>query len=228
MAVVSHPLKDWMSAQAPVDILRLQKANGWLRMHLPELYKLYGIPQGAEYHPEIDTGIHIELTLEVATRLSDEPRVRYAALVHDLGKGITPPDQWPRHIGHEEAGMPVIEAVGERLSLPEDWTWLAVTVSQWHLRTHRIFESKASTIVKWLRDAGFLDNASLFEEFLLVCQADKQGRLGRGEVPYPQADFLRACHAKCLTVTTEDPARLHEARVSALKGIQREHGVPVH
>lgn len=144
----------------------------------PEIDRLFGIPQPEEYHPEIDTGLHTMMVLEQATRLSDDTRVRFAALTHDLGKGITPKDELPQHIGHEEAGVPLVKALCERLRVPRDFRELAIHVAQYHLYYHRANELKAGTILKLINKLDGFRRPERFEMFLLACEADSRGRPG--------------------------------------------------
>jgi tRNA nucleotidyltransferase (CCA-adding enzyme) len=180
----------WMRSARPDETLRALRASGWLREHAPEIDRLYGIPQKAEHHPEIDVGIHIELVLEVAAQLSSDPAVRYAALVHDLGKALT--SNWPSHFDHEGMGVAPGLAMGARLGVPEDWQQLGALATKYHLRSHRVLGESAKHLVRFFRDAGFFENPQLLEPFLLVCEADARGRAGLQNRPYPQAQILSA------------------------------------
>lgn len=151
--MVNHT-EGWMKSDAPHEVMRELRASGWLREHAPELDRLYGIPQRVEHHPEVDTGIHIELTLEMAARLTEDPRVRFAALVHDLGKGLTPPEEWPRHHGHEELGFEPALELGARLGVPEEWRELGGLVARFHLHAHRALDVPPRTLVRFFRDAN--------------------------------------------------------------------------
>lgn len=226
MAPQDNDIQTWMATADPVAELRERRDNGWLAANLPELEVLWGIPQPAAHHPEIDTGRHIELVLARVSQLSADPRVRFAALVHDLGKGLTPEDQWPQHINHEVLGEAPVRAVVHRFDLPEDWAWLGVTTSVWHLHAHRALDLKASSVVRFLRNAGCLERPALFEGFLLACQADAQGRLGREHEPYPQAHYLRqAFNAITSIPPDDDEAQLHQQRVSAVKRVLRAFAI---
>ncbi len=144
----------------------------------PELDNLFGVPQPEEHHPEIDTGIHTMMVLEQAARLSDDTRVRFAALTHDLGKATTPKDQWPRHIAHEERGVPLVKELCERLRVPRDYRELAINVTRYHLYFHRADELKASTILKLIQSLDGFRRPERFEMYLLACEADSRGRPG--------------------------------------------------
>lgn len=214
-------MREWLSSADPVALMRQYRTEGLLAKELPEVEALSGVPQAEQWHPEIDTYIHTEMVLAVATRISNDPRARYAALVHDLGKGVTPQNQWPSHHNHEELGVPLTEAVALRFGLPDDWRWLGSATSRYHLLAHTVFELKATTIVKKLRDGGFLARGkALFNAFVDACEADKRGRLGKTESTYPQAALLRALFDAVSAVEGEEP-ELHMNRVSAVKAVFR-------
>lgn len=157
----------------------------------PEIEQLYGVPQPVKHHPEVDTGIHTMMVLEQAARLSPDPRVRFAALTHDLGKGTTPREEWPSHHGHEERGVTLIRGLCRRYRIPNEYRELAVLAARYHSHCHRAAELRAGTLYKVLREMDALRRPKRFERFLLTCEADSRGRTGYGETPYPQADRLR-------------------------------------
>ncbi len=167
---------------------------------IPELDRLFGIPQPEKYHPEIDSGIHSLLTLEQAAKLSPDPQVRYAALLHDLGKGTTPPEEWPRHIGHEHRGVPLVNFVSARVCAPNEWNRLAQHVARFHLDCHRSMQLRSKTILKMLQRLDALRNPDRFERFLLACHADLLGRPGQEQTEYPQAELLRCAREAALAV----------------------------
>ncbi len=171
-----------------------------LAVVIPELDQLFGIPQPEQYHPEIDTGIHSLLTLEQAARLSTDPQVRYAALLHDLGKGNTPKEEWPRHIGHEQRGVALVNLVSRRLRVPNEWNLLAQHVARFHLDCHRAMQLRSKTILKILQRLDALRNPDRFERFLLACHADLLGRPGREDTPYPQAELMRCAREAALAI----------------------------
>lgn len=168
----------------------------------PELERLFGVPQTARYHPEIDTGIHTLMALEQATRLSSKPEVRFAVLTHDLGKGVTPREQWPSHKKHDILGVPIIEALCARLRAPNTFRDLAVLVCRHHIRCHRILEMRPGSVVKFLEQLDALRRPQRFEQFLQCCTADVRGRKGMQDVPCPQIDYLRKALARCQEVET--------------------------
>jgi tRNA nucleotidyltransferase (CCA-adding enzyme) len=157
----------------------------------PEINRLSGVPQPAKHHPEIDTGVHTMLCLEQATLLSSSPEVRFAALVHDLGKGLTPKAHWPHHYGHEKSGLKVLESLCARLRAPNSFKSLAMQVMQYHTHCHKAFELRASTLTDLLTALGAFKPANTLHEFLLACEADAKGRTGFENRPYPQAERLR-------------------------------------
>ncbi|MBE9527304.1 MAG: multifunctional CCA addition/repair protein [Proteobacteria bacterium] len=151
---------------------------GALERLFPEIEQLFGVPQTKQWHPEIDTGVHTMMVLEQASKLSEDPAVRFAALVHDLGKGITPEQEWPKHIAHESRGVPLVEAICQRLKVPKHFSTLAILVTKYHLNYHKINELKPSTIVDLLSKLDAFRRPERFEQFLLACEADARGRLG--------------------------------------------------
>ncbi len=180
-----------LEGEHPTEFFRALRECNALAAILPELERLFGVPQPPEHHPEIDSGLHSLLVLEHTCRLSKEPEVRFAALLHDLGKGATPPEKWPRHIAHEERGVALIEGLCERLRVPNRWRELAVIGSRYHLRCHRALEMRDVTLHKMLTALDALRRPERFEQLLLICEADMRGRTGFEERPYPQARFLR-------------------------------------
>jgi tRNA nucleotidyltransferase (CCA-adding enzyme) len=180
---------------------------GALDVIFPEIAALFGVPQPARWHPEIDTGVHVMLALQCAVRLGASTPVRFAVLMHDLGKAATPHDLWPSHHGHEEAGVVLIEALAARLRVPKDHTELAVLTARYHGLVHRALELKPATILGLLEKTDAFRRPERFRAMLLACEADARGRTGLEEDPYPQADILR--HAQ---EAAGDVALLEEER----------------
>jgi len=180
-----------MGAQHPQEFIGALRQFQVLAIILPEVDALFGIPQPARYHPEIDTGIHTLMVVQQAARLSNQPEVRFAALLHDVGKGATPPAEWPRHIAHEARGVPIIQAIAKRLRLPNAWRDLALAVSRYHLNCHRALELRPKTLLKTLQGIDALRRPERFEHFLIACEADMRGRKGYETSNYPQHEFLR-------------------------------------
>lgn len=171
-------------------ILALRACNA-LTVLFPEIEQLFGIPQTKQHHPEIDTGIHTLMTLNQASRLSKDPKIRFAALLHDLGKGTSPKDKLPSHHGHEERGVKIIEKLCTRYRAPNQYRDLAVQVSRHHLTCHRVEEMRIETILKKLESMDAFRRPERFEQFLICCEADARGRTGFENRPYPQADYFK-------------------------------------
>lgn len=185
----------------PEQFLLTLRSCDALRVILPELNILFGVPNPYQYHPEIDSGIHTIMVLEAAVALSDDPIIRFAATVHDLGKALTPMSIWPKHHGHEGRGVSVIESLCARLRIPNEYRTLATLVSRTHLNIHRISELRATTIVKLLDQSDAFRRPQLFYNLLVACQADIEGR-GR-TVDYPQARLWSYILAECAKVSPQ-------------------------
>jgi tRNA nucleotidyltransferase (CCA-adding enzyme) len=184
------------------------RACGALAVIFPEIDALFGVPQPARWHPEIDTGVHVMLALRCAAALGGSGAVRFAALTHDLGKARTPPERWPSHHGHEELGVPLIEALCERLKVPSAYRELAILVARYHTLVHRAAELKTATVLTLLENCDAFRRPERFAEFLLACEADARGRTGRENEPYAQAAYLgRALTAAASVTLTEEERR---------------------
>lgn len=175
----------------------------------PEIDALFGIPQRADYHPEIDAGIHTLKALEQASILTNDPRIRFAVLVHDLGKALTPAQELPSHIQHEIRGLDVIKAMCQRIATPRKYKELALSVCRYHLHMHRLQQLKPQTIVKLLKDIGAFRDETELEGFILACQADAQGRTGFENSDYPQGKLLRLCYDAASQVNVTEFAQKH-------------------
>lgn len=180
-----------LGEQTPWLFFKVLRGCGALARLFPEIDRLYGVPQPEKHHGEIDTGVHTMMVLEQAARLSPDTRVRFAALVHDLGKGITPEQEWPRHIAHEKRGVKLVEGLCERYRIPNDYRDLGVLASRYHLHAHRADELRTGTSLEILEALDAFRRPERFEQFLLVCEADARGRKGREDEAYPQAELLR-------------------------------------
>jgi len=198
---------------APAAFFRVLRDCGALQRILPEVDALFGVPQPAQHHPEIDTGVHVLMCLEQAARLSTDPVVRFATLVHDVGKGTTPPRFWPSHHGHEERGVALIAGLCERLRVPARFAALARLVSQYHTHCHRAMQLRPDTVLKLLEALDAFRRPLQLEQFLLACEADARGRTGFEERPYPQADRLRRAFAAASAL--DIPALLTQGRAGA-------------
>src|SRR6185503_15507980 len=196
-----------LAEPVPAAWMRALRECGALARIFPELDALYGVPQPEKWHPEIDTGLHMELVLQAAADLTPEPRIRFAALMHDLGKGRTPRSRWPRHIGHEESGARLVEGVSERLRVPTDYRELAILAARWHGLAHRALELRPRTVLELLEACDAFRRPERFRELLVACEADHRGRGGFRERPYPQGDVLRDAQAKATAVALNDADR---------------------
>lgn len=176
----------------------------------PEIDVLFGVPQTAVHHPEIDTGIHTLMSLQQAVKLSPSTCVRFATLLHDLGKGTTPHEEWPRHIAHEDRSLPLVKQLCERIAAPKDYKDLALMVAQWHTHCHRALELKPATILKVLQSNDAFRRPERFEQFLVCCEADARGRTGFEDREYPQADLFRKAlgAAQAVNITSIQAAGL--------------------
>lgn len=189
---------------------------GALKVLFPEIAQLFGVPQRAEYHPEVDTGIHILMCLRVAARDNLSTRTRFAILVHDLGKGLTPKEQLPRHINHEHTGVPLVTALCERYKVPRDYQQLAEMVCQYHLDCHRVVELQAKTLWHKLQKLDALRRPDRFVEFLQACQADAQGRLGLENKLYPQFDYFNQAQQIAAKITPKQLTNLNQLNGSEI------------
>lgn len=190
-----------LGERSPDVFVQVMRACGALENLLPELDALFGVPQSAEHHPEIDTGVHTLMALQQAARLSPATDVRFAVMLHDLGKGTTPSDEWPRHIAHEHRGLKLVERACKRLKAPTAHRELALKVCEFHTHCHRALELRGKTLLKLLNATDALRRPDRFEAFLLACEADARGRLGLEERDYPQADYLRRALGSAQAVT---------------------------
>ncbi len=181
-----------LAAPDPARFFSVLRDCTALRAIYPEIDALFGVPQPAEWHPEIDTGVHTLMVLTQAARLSSEPAVRFAALVHDLGKGTTPRDLWPRHHGHEERGVRLIGNLAARLRVPNGFRELALIVARHHGNVHRAFELRPQTVLELLEKADAFRRPERFAQALVACEADSRGRTGFEERAYPQRPYLLA------------------------------------
>ncbi len=220
-----------LALEQPRIFFETLRECGALSVIFPELEALYGVPQPPRWHPEIDTGIHTMMVLDQAAALSAKPRVRFAALVHDLGKAQTPQHQWPSHRGHERRSVDLIIKLCARLRIPSDFRKLAVRVAEYHGHAHRALELRPGTVVKVLEATDALRNPDGFREFLLACEADARGRTGLEDRPYPQADLLLRSREAAAAVTVADidiaglsgpqiGERLRQARTEAVAALR--------
>jgi tRNA nucleotidyltransferase (CCA-adding enzyme) len=216
-----------LASAAPQEYLRVLRECGALAVVFPEIDRLFGVPQPARHHPEIDTGEHMLLCLGVAARMQLSPRARFALLTHDLGKGLTPREEWPSHILHEQRGAEAVGALCERLGVPAKWRSLALQVCLHHTRCHRLMEMRPPAIVRLLSDLDVFRNPEPLEDFLAACEADARGRTGCEDASYPQAQRLRSAYTAARAITAEAAvarglqgaaiaSAMHQQRVAAV------------
>ncbi|MYA31628.1 MAG: multifunctional CCA addition/repair protein [Gammaproteobacteria bacterium] len=195
-----------LGEDAPQRFFEVLRECGALKVIFPEIDRLWGVPQPKRWHPEIDTGVHVMMVLEQAARFSPSVEVRFAALTHDLGKGVTPEQYWPRHSGHEAASVRLVGEMCERLGAPKRFRTLAEKVARYHGVCHRADELRPDTKLKVLESLGAFRADSLLEDFLVACEADYRGRLGMTEDAYPAADVFRRAFAAASAVSGADLA----------------------
>ncbi len=213
--------------QKPSRMFETLRACGALARLLPELDRLWGVPQRADFHPEVDTGVHVMMVIDMAARLGLSLPARFAALTHDLGKGTTPADILPRHIGHEHRSVELLDPLCARLRVPTDCRDVARLVARYHGDIHKIAELRPETVVKLLERCDALRRPARFADILGACEADYRGRLGCGERDYAAAPLWRralaavqgvdaGAVARATLEPAQIPARVHEARVRAV------------
>ena len=200
----------------PSRMFEVLRACGALARLLPEVDRLWGVPQRADYHPEVDTGVHLMMVLDMSARLQGSLAVRFACLGHDLGKGTTPADILPRHLGHEGRSVQLLKDVNERLRVPIDCRELAEVVAREHGNIHRSNEFDAAAVLRLLERCDAFRKPQRFREVLLACECDARGRLGMDDTPYPQAARLSLALDLALAVPTADIAAA--AQQKGLKG----------
>lgn len=175
----------------PQVFIEVLRDCGALKVLMPEIDTLFGVPQPEAHHPEIDTGLHVLSVLHQSALHRQPLSVRWACLLHDLGKGLTPEEEWPRHIAHEQKGLKAIKAVSLRFKVPRDCQELALLVGQYHTHGHRALELKPSTVLDLLQSFDVYRRPQRFEEFIVACEMDARGRKGFEDRSYPQAEYLR-------------------------------------
>ena len=218
----------------PVRFFHILRACQALQELFPEIDRLFGVPQPEKYHPEIDTGVHTLMALGQSARITDDAVVRFAVLVHDLGKGKTPESDWPKHTGHEQSGVVVVEDLCRRYRIPNAFRDLAVLVTRYHLDAYRVREMRPDTLVEKLEELDAFRRPDRFGQFLLACEADARGRQGFEDRDYPQAGYFRGAlqAAAAIDISSlvarglqgEDMAMAVRAqRIAAVKQMMAEH-----
>ena len=200
----------------PSRMFEVLRECGALARLLPEVDRLWGVPQRADYHPEVDTGVHLMMVLDMSARLNGSLPVRFACLGHDLGKGTTPADVLPRHLGHEQRSADLVRKVCERLRVPAACRELADVVAREHGNVHRSAGFSAAALTRLLERCDALRRPARFSDALLACECDARGRLGLSEAPYPQRARLEQALVRALAVDTASVAAQASAR--GLKG----------
>jgi tRNA nucleotidyltransferase (CCA-adding enzyme) len=215
----------------PSRMFEVLRSCGALSVLLPEVERLWGVPQSAEHHPEIDTGLHVMLVVDMAARLGTSLAVRFACLTHDLGKGTTAQELLPRHIGHEERSVRLLSTLCQRLRVPLECSELATVVAREHGNIHRSSTLDAAALVRLLERCDAFRKPQRFADILLACECDARGRLGFNDAPYPQATRLAkalGCAQGVATAAIADAAialglsgpkvgqLIHAARVAAV------------
>jgi tRNA nucleotidyltransferase (CCA-adding enzyme) len=217
----------------PSAFLNTLRACGALERLFPELEALFGVPQRADYHPEIDTGVHTLLALDMAARLEAPLEVRFAVLVHDLGKALTPAEALPGHPGHEARGVTLVEQLSARLRVPAAARDLARQVAKLHLNAHRLFELRPTTVLKMLESLDAFRRPQRVAEFALACECDARGRKGLQERDYPQGEYLQRAHRAAMAVSAGEfvaaglkgaavGEAVRQARIEAIARVKQE------
>ena len=215
---VWQELAKGLMSERPSRMFEVLRSCGALKVLLPELDRLWGVPQRPEYHPEVDTGVHMMLVMDMAARLNTPLPVRVACLMHDLGKGTTPADVLPRHIGHEGRSVKLLQKVCERLRVPTDCKELAEVVAREHGNIHRSAELGPEALMRLLDRCDAIRQPERFARVLQACECDARGRLGLEESAYPQAERLLKSQKAALSVETAPIAQA--AAAQGLKGPQ--------
>jgi tRNA nucleotidyltransferase (CCA-adding enzyme) len=215
-----------MMMEQPSEFIRVLRQCGALEELLPEVSALFGVPQPEKYHPEIDTGVHLLMALDQAAK-TRSASVVFAVLLHDLGKAVTAENELPSHIGHETAGVPLVDAVCERFRVPGSVHDLARKVCAHHLDCHRVLEARPKTVMRLLERLDVFRNPGLLPDFVLACEADYRGRKGLEERAYPQGDYLQRAYEAAAAILARDlnlegisgpqvGEKLRESRIQAI------------
>lgn len=227
-------MKKALATAQPQIFFQVLRDCGALARVLPEIDNLFGVPQTAKYHPEVDSGVHTLMVIEQAAKLSDDLMVRFAALVHDLGKAATPTDELPSHKGHERRGLPLIKQLAARLRIPKKHLSLALAVSEYHLHMHKMYELRAQTVLEMLEKTRCLTDRERAQQFAQCCIADARGRTGFENREYPQAELFLKFQAAASAVDGATIAQgmqdgqeiqraMRRARLSAIKQVKAEN-----
>ena len=228
-----------LTEATPSAFLRSLRECGALKILFPEIDALYGVPQRADYHPEIDTGVHNEMVVDMAARLAPgDDLIGFCAMTHDLGKALTPAQELPKHIMHEERGVAPLRALAMRLRVPTEHIELGVLCCRLHLLSHRAFELRPETLLGLIEKLDAFRKPQRLGQFITVCEADKRGRLGLSEADYPQGALLRAAYQASIDIKAavfvaeglQGPAiadAMRKARIHAVAAIKSEFPRPL-
>jgi tRNA nucleotidyltransferase (CCA-adding enzyme) len=222
-----------LKEKSPQVFFETLRACGALAVVYPEIDALFGVPQPEKWHPEVDTGVHQLLALQQVVRLGGGIEARFAVLMHDLGKGVTPKEKWPSHHGHEELGVALVEQLCARLRVPNHLRELAMITSRYHTHVHRAFELNSTTLLKTLESCDALRRPERFEAFLIACEADKRGRTGLEDEPYPQRALFATARERVAAVALPESERvglkgpqigerLRRLRLNVIEALQAE------
>jgi len=221
-----------LAEDTPQAFFKVLRGCGALARLFPEIDALYGVPQPEKHHGEIDTGAHVMMVLQQAALLSDDTKIRFAALTHDLGKATTPESEWPQHIGHEKRSVELVDQLCDRFKVPNDFRALARLTAQYHTHCHRADELKPATMLKVLEASDAFRKPERFEQFLIACTADSRGRKDMQDNPYPQADLFRQAYKAANAVDAKEIVAsglkgeaiknaIHDKRIDAIKQLIR-------
>jgi tRNA nucleotidyltransferase (CCA-adding enzyme) len=201
---VSQELLKALQTDKPSRFFTTLRDIGALKTLFPDVDRLFGVPQHPKWHPEVDTGVHVMMVIDQAARLTDDVSIRFAALCHDLGKGLTPADILPSHKGHEATSVTLTRDLCQQLRLPKDMTTLALKVAEFHTDVHLLFELDAERVLTVLESIDSFRRPQRFEQYLLAGEADFRGRPGYEDAPMPEGPAFRACFNAAASVTATE------------------------
>lgn len=222
-----------LGSQSPAKFFRVLRECCALQVILPEVNRLFGVPQPEKYHPEIDTGVHTLMCVEAAARLTDDAVTRYAVLLHDVGKGVTDRSKWPSHHGHDALGIPLVKEITRRLGVPREFAKTAEAVCKYHTLQHRVLSLRPATVLRLLTGLDAIRRPQRFERFLTACLADARGRTGYEDCEYPQNEYLERMLAAVNSVDAGELLRdkpeadagelIARGRIDAIRRAQAEY-----
>ena len=229
---VWQELERALSEKNPERFIEVLRECGALKIILPEIDNLFGVPNPVEWHPEIDSGIHTLMSLKIVVKLTDDVSIRFAVLVHDVGKAKTPKELLPEHHGHEKTGVALVKALCERLHVPRKFQDLAELVTKHHGASYKISEFSPQAILRLLENLDAFRRPERFEKFLIACEADARGRKGSEDRLFPEANHLRKIFAACANIDTKEiiekysgkkiAQAIHDKRLKIIKNLHTE------